>query len=71
MQNSIIAAENMCNYCLECPLLGGFMQGEQPGLAECYYYDFDLPDKYLSPWDEKERIDQHVKYYGVPEIPDR
>lgn len=70
MANAVMPVSRGLHDCYHCPLLRGFTQGEHQGLPECYYYDFDLPERRLSPKEEKERIDRLIGWYNVPEFPD-
>ena len=57
-------------FCWNCPLLGGFTQGEQQGNPECHFYELEPRDYYLSAREDKKRIDGLIKAGIVPEFPD-
>ena len=72
MANAVMPASRDFYDCCHCPLMRGFTQGDQPGLPECWYYDFTgfKDEGYTSAHAEKTRIDRLIGWYDVPEFPD-
>lgn len=58
-------------FCESCPLLGGATQGDQQGLAECYYYDSraGAAINYCFPQEIKRHINREILMDRTGEFP--